>query len=232
MKLAVKEIINDFISLVYPSYCLACSQSLIKGEEIVCTGCLLDMPKTNFHKADKNPLLERLSLRMPLRHAFAYYHFKKGSKVQELLHAFKYNNHPEIGVKLGKVMGQELLKSGFENAFDIIVPVPLHHTRKRTRGYNQSEEFAKGLSETLEIPYTNNFVQRNVKTLTQTRKTKLKRWQNVKEVFEIKVNEEIKGKKVLLVDDVVTTGATLEACASPLFAAGCCELSVGCIAVA
>lgn len=232
MKFAVQEIIKDFISLIYPHYCVACSQSLIKGEEIVCTGCLLDMPKTNFHKVDKNPLLERLALRMPLTHAFAYYHFKKGSKVQELLHSLKYHNHPEIGVRLGKVMAQELVKEGFENAFEIIVPVPLHPSRKRARGYNQSEEFAKGISEVLKIPYTENFVKRKVKTQTQTRKSKLYRWQNVSEVFEMKNGEEVRGKRVLLVDDVVTTGATLEACANTLIKAGCSELSIACIAEA
>jgi len=232
MKIVLQETIKDFISLIYPSYCLACSNSLVKGEEIVCTGCLLDTPKTNFHKVDKNPLLERLLLRMPISHAFAYYHFKKGSKVQKLLHSLKYHNHPEIGVKLGKVMAQELIKEGFENAFDVIVPVPLHPSRKRTRGYNQSEEFAKGLSEILKIPYTENFVKRKVKTQTQTRKTKLSRWQNVSEVFEMRQHEEVRGKRVLLVDDVVTTGATLEACANPLQEAGCSELSVACIAAA
>ncbi len=232
MKLVVQEIIKDFISLFYPNYCLACSTSLVRGEEIVCSGCLLDMPKTNFHKADNNPLLERLSLRMPLKQAFAYYHFKKGSKVQGLLHSLKYNNHPEIGVKIGKVMGQEIVNEGFENTFDIIVPVPLHPSRRRIRGYNQSEELAKGLSETLKIPYTENFIKRRVKTQTQTRKTKLHRWQNVRDVFEMKDQQEIRGKRVLLVDDVVTTGATLEACANTLLAAGCSELSIACIAVA
>lgn len=227
----MQEIIKDFVSLFYPSYCLACSQSLVKGEEIVCTGCLLDMPKTNYHKADKNPLLERLLLRMPLKQAFAYYHFKKGSKVQELLHALKYHNHPEIGVKIGRVMGYELVKEGFENTFDIIVPVPLHPSRRRMRGYNQSEELAKGLSEILKIPYTENFVKRRIKTQTQTRKTKLNRWQNVRDVFEMKDQGDVKGKRVLLVDDVVTTGATLEACANPLLEAGCGELSVACMAV-
>jgi ComF family protein len=232
MKLVVQEIIKDFISLFYPRYCLACSQSLVKGEEIVCSGCLLDMPKTNFHKADKNPLLEQLSLRMPVKHAFAYYYFKKGSKVQELLHSLKYNNHPEIAVKIGKVMAHELVNEGFEKAFDIIVPVPLHPSRRRMRGYNQSEELAKGLSEILKIPYTEKFVSRRVKTQTQTKKNKLNRWQNMRDVFEMKDHGEVKGKRVLLVDDVVTTGATLEACANPLLEAGCAELSVACMAVA
>lgn len=232
MKLSILNILNDFFSLVYPNYCLACRGSLIKGEDIVCTGCLLDMPKTNYQKTHNNPLLERLSLRMPLQHAFAYYHFKKGSKAQELLHSLKYHNHPEIGIKLGKVLGQELVSAGHSNSFDLIVPVPLHASRRRVRGYNQSEEFAKGLSEVLKIPYTDNFVKRKVKTQTQTRKSKLNRWQNVSEVFEVKNVDQIMNKRVLLVDDVVTTGATLEACATPLLNSGCSQLSIACIAVA
>lgn len=176
--------------------------------------------------------MDRLSLRIPLAHAFAYYYFRKGGKVQEILHQLKYNNRPEIGGKIGRVFAEELVAEGYEKSFEIIVPVPLHPSRKRSRGYNQSEEFAKGLSERLNIPYTDNFVKRSVKTHTQTRKSKLNRWQNVSEVFEIRNPEEVANKKVLLVDDVVTTGATLEACSIPLLRAGCAQLSVACIAVA
>lgn len=232
MKFIGQEILSDFLSLIYPNYCMACSDLLVKGEETLCTACLLDMPKTNFHKQLTNTLHDRLSLRIPLSHAFAYYYFKKGSKVQELLHKLKYGNHPEIGQKIGRVLGDELLAEGYEKSFDIIVPVPLHPSRKRSRGYNQSEEFAKGLSERMMIPYTDNFVKRSVRTQTQTRKSKLNRWQNVSEVFEMKTPEEVANKNVLLVDDVVTTGATLEACSIPLLQAGCAQLSVACIAVA
>lgn len=232
MKFVPREILEDFISLIYPNYCLACSGSLVKGEDSVCSHCLLDLPKTNFHKQPNNDLYERLSLRFPLQHAFAYYYFKKGSKVQELLHQLKYKHHPEIGQKIGRVLGQELVLTQFENAFDLIVPVPLHPSRKRSRGYNQSEEFAKGLSEVLRIGYTDNFIKRSVQTQTQTRKSKLNRWRNVSEVFEMKNEEEVKGKRILLVDDVVTTGATLEACARSLLQAGCSEISIACIAVA
>ncbi len=169
---------------------------------------------------------------MPLTHAFAYYHFKKGGRVQELLHQLKYKNHPEIGVKIGKVMAQELTAVEFGETYHLIVPVPLHPTRKRSRGYNQSEEFAKGLSMGLGIPYTDSFVKRSVKTQTQTRKSKLNRWRNVSEVFEMKDAAAVKGKHILLVDDVVTTGATLEACAQALLEAGCSQISIACIAMA
>lgn len=232
MKFAVREILQDFLSLIYPNYCRACSGYLLKGEDIVCSHCLLDMPKTNFHKQQINPLYDRLSLRFPLKHAFAYYYFKKGSKVQELLHQLKYKRHPEIGQKIGRVLAQELVELNLEKNFDLIVPVPLHPSRKRSRGYNQSEEFAKGLSEGLNIPYTDGFIKRNVNTGTQTRKSKLSRWRNVSEVFEIRKAEEVKGKRILLVDDVVTTGATLEACSLSLLKAGCSETSIACIAVA
>lgn len=232
MKLAVQDIFLDFLTLFYPRYCLACSGSLLKGEDIICTQCLLEMPRTNFHKQTFNPLYERLSLRMPLTHAFAYYHFKKGSRVQQLLHQLKYKNHPEIGVKLGKVLAQELMISGHGQTYHLVVPVPLHPSRKRSRGYNQSEEFAKGISQGLNIPYTDSFVKRTVKTQTQTRKSKLNRWRNVSEVFEMKDAAEVKNKHILLVDDVVTTGATLEACANALLQSGCSQVSIACIAVA
>lgn len=190
------------------------------------------MPKTNFHKQNVNPLYERLSLRIPLKQAFAYYHFKKGGRVQQLLHQLKYKNHPEIGVKLGKVLAQELIVAGFGQTYQLVVPVPLHRSRKRSRGYNQSEEFAKGISDGLNIPYADSFVKRTIKTQTQTKKSKLNRWRNVSEVFEMKDSSTIKGKHILLVDDVVTTGATIEACADALLQSGCAEVSIACIAMA
>lgn len=232
MKFALPTFFEDFISMIYPRYCRACKNGLVKGEEIVCTHCLLSMPRTHFVKDKQNALYTKLALLTPIQYAFAYYHFKKGSKVQELMHEFKYKNQPEIGVKLGKVMGYELILHGYSSEFDCIVPVPLHASRVRQRGYNQSEEFAMGLSAVLNIPVSRGFVKRSVKTETQTKKSKLNRWNNVHTVFEVTSSEEISGKRVLLVDDVVTTGATLEACAAVLQRAGCTQLSVGCIAMA
>jgi ComF family protein len=144
----------------------------------------------------------------------------------------KYNNHPEVGVRLGKLYGKDLVDAGFKNKFDLIIPVPLHKSRKRRRGYNQSEKFAEGLSHQLQIPCDENIVERTVKTTTQTRKTKIERWENVKDVFQVKQPEKIIGKRILLVDDVITTGATLEACGQQLLNFGCTELSIACIAEA
>jgi ComF family protein len=158
--------------------------------------------------------------------------FVKGSRVQHLLHALKYKNQPELGISLGRMYGHDLLNAGFQGQFELILPVPLHRSRKRTRGYNQSEEFGKGLSEVLGVPCSDKFMKRQMKTDSQTKKSRLNRWRNVSEVFLVTDNKEIEGKRILLVDDVVTTGATLEACGQVLINSGCKELSIACIASA
>lgn len=149
-----------------------------------------------------------------------------------MLHSLKYNNHPEIGITLGEVYGEELYEANFSKEFDIILPVPLHVSRKRKRGYNQSEEFAKGLSQSMDLPTSGDALERIVKTETQTRKTKLKRWENVNEVFQVKRPDLVTKRRILLVDDVITTGATIEACAYALLNEGCSSLSVASIAYA
>lgn len=226
MPSAVSEIFLDFVSLVYPRYCFACADGLVKGEDIICTKCIHDLPRTGYHLERENPLYKRLFGRIPLHSAFAFLMFNKGGSVQKLMHEFKYNNHREIGYVIGRVYGEELTKSGFSDQFDMILPVPLHPEKHRRRGYNQSEEFAKGLEEKLSAPCKAEILQRLVKTDTQTKKTKLRRWENVKEVFAVQNPEEIQGRRILLVDDVITTGATIEACALVLINSGCGQLSV------
>lgn len=226
------EIFQDFLSLFFPCYCLGCQDTLLKGEELVCTGCMLEMPQTNFHLDRKNALFRRLSVRIPLRYGIALFKFTKNGRVQSVLHALKYKNHPEAGVALGKLYGEKLASGGLLHEFDLIIPIPLHRARRRKRGYNQSAKFAEGLSEKLGIPFSDTTVLRRTKTDTQTRKSKLNRWENVKEVFEVSDPAIVRNRRVLLVDDVVTTGATVEACGQVLLKAGCRELSVACIAVA
>jgi ComF family protein len=231
-KSILKGLLEDFISLLFPSYCLACYDALLKGEEIVCTSCMLEMPQTQSHLDPENALKQRLGIRIPLSYAFAIFRFSKSSRVQELLHALKYKQQPEVGIALGKMYGEKLIQAGLQNAWDIIVPIPLHPSRFRKRGYNQSEKFAEGLSEKLKIPVITNAVKRNYRTETQTRKSKKQRWENVKTVFELSHAQYLSGRKVLLVDDVITTGATIEACGTVLMEGGCRELSIACIAEA
>jgi ComF family protein len=227
------DIFGDFISLFFPKYCLGCDNALVKGENMICTLCMLEMPQTDYHKSSENPLSRRLSYRIPVKHAMALFKFSKNGRVQHLLHQLKYRNHPEIGVMLGQFYGDKMrTESGVTYDADLIVPIPLHPARKRKRGYNQSAKFAEGLSERLEIPFTDDLLERRIKTETQTRKTKLNRWENISGVFGLKVPDSIKGKKVLLVDDVITTGSTLEACSQVLLDQGCRELNIACIAEA
>ncbi len=222
----------DFVSLLFPRYCLACLGPLVKGEEIICTRCIAELPKTNYHTQPTNPIEQRLAGRLPVAHAWAFLKFRKEGIVQQLLHQLKYNNHPEVGVALGKIYGYELKKAGLVTGVDIIVPVPLHASRKRKRGYNQSSKFAEGLSYAMETPWDESISIRTMKTATQTRKSKMERWENVKDVFTVSENQVLAGKRVMLVDDIITTGATLEACGQHLINHGCAELSVACIAEA
>ena len=227
----VGTILNDFLSLIYPTFCEACERSLIKGEEIICTHCIADLPRLNYHNERDNPLYTKFRGRVPIDFASAFLMFRKKGAVQHLLHSFKYRDRPDIGVKLGKVYGNELSRSSSISAVDLIVPVPLHKARERQRGYNQSERWAAGLGEALSIPVENN-IQRVAKTESQTKRTKLKRWENVQESFQVKFPERIIGKRILLVDDIVTTGATLEACGKRLIESGAKSISIVCIAAA
>lgn len=224
------EVFEDFVSLFFPRYCRGCQDALVKGEELICTACILEMPKSNYHLDPENPFFRRFRGRIPATHVMALFKFVKESRVQHILHALKYKNQPEIGQMLGRVYGEDLVIAGYRETFDLIIPVPLHASRRRSRGYNQSEEFGKGLSEKLAVPCRDDLVERVVTNDTQTRKTRIRRWQNVKENFRIKDPAPFQGKHILLIDDVMTTGATLEACGSVLWNAGCSELSIACIA--
>lgn len=225
-------IFEDFLALFYPRVCVACHVSLIKGEDVLCTSCLMQLPKTAYHRFNENPVHNRLAGRLPLHFASAFLKFRKGGLVQSLLHELKYNNRPEIGVRMGHLYGLELLESGMSEHFDVIVPVPLHASRLRKRGYNQSAKFAEGLSEALNIKWEESISLRVAATNTQTRKGRADRWSNVKDAFSVASIDHVSGKRVLLVDDVITTGATIEACGQHLLDSGAASLSVACIAEA
>jgi ComF family protein len=226
------EVLSDFVSLFFPKYCRGCQEALVKGEELICTRCLFELPRSGYHREQENPFYNKLKGRIPVSYVMTLFKFVKSSRVQHLLHALKYKSQPELGSALGRMYGHDLAEANYKDKFDLIIPVPLHASKKRRRGYNQSEEFGKGLSEVLEIPCSDIFVKRLVKTETQTRKSRLNRWENVSEVFEVTKPEKIKDQRILLVDDVVTTGATLEACGRVLLDSGCKELSIACIASA
>jgi ComF family protein len=229
---AGSEFLRDFVSLFFPTQCVACGENLVKGEETICTNCLLELPETGHHLHNDNALLNRMAYRIPIKYGMACYRFTKNGRVQRLLHALKYKGRPEIGTRLGRVFGEKLVEAGIYHGFDLILPVPLHISRLRKRGYNQSAKFGEGLAEKLMIPCADFAITRVQKTDTQTNKSRVSRWENIANMFSVAIPEMVKGKSILLVDDVITTGATIEACANALLAAGTRELSIACIAEA
>lgn len=226
-----KTYVTDFWSLLFPNTCVACQGILVRGEEQICTQCQHNFPTTQLHVYPNNELQERLGSRVSLKHAMAYLKYTKHSGVQKILQSLKYGQNPQLGVLLGRWYAQELSDSGLGQSFDCLVPVPLHPSKLRSRGYNQSACFAEGLAEILKLPYYPHALRRVKATTTQTAKGKLERWENVAGVFEVATPQHIQKKHVLLVDDVVTTGSTLEACIRAIQSVNGTEVSIAAIAV-
>lgn len=206
------NLIDDFISLFFPKTCPACGNNLFSNEKIICTKCLHHLPRTNFHADRDNPVSKVFWGRVDLYSAASMYFYKKGGKVQHLIHQFKYKGHKEIGLFLGERYGFELAQSENFKGIDLIIPVPLHWKKLQKRGFNQSEIFADGLSRSMHIEVDTTSVVRAAATATQTRKGRYKRWENVKEIFQLQNPAKLTGKHILVADDVITTGATMEAC--------------------
>jgi ComF family protein len=222
---------KDFLDMLFPRTCLTCSGLLEKNEELICTHCRFELPQTDFHLEVDNPLARKFWGRVPVKYAFAYLRFVKTGKIQILLHHLKYYGKEEIGETLGKWYGNELKKKGFESEFDLILPVPLHPSKLRKRGYNQCDSIARGLAEGLQIGWSSTVLVRKQANISQTKKDRIERWENVESIFDISNSQLVENKNVLLIDDVITTGATLEACCLPLQKAGCKSLSIAGLAV-
>jgi len=226
------NIINDFFLLLFPQYCFTCHTSLNKGEKYICTQCVADLPKTQHHLQQENPVYQRLINIKSLQFAMSYLKFIKSGKVQKLMHYYKYKNYPEIGTVLGRWYGKDLMDAGLSSNWDMIIPVPLHAKKLKKRGYNQSAYFGQGLAASMNIDCHENAMQRIKFSSTQTRKSRVERWKNVEQIFTVADPEVVKNKHILLVDDVITTGATLEACALQLENSGARAISVATIALA
>lgn len=207
---------DDLISLFYPRLCAGCNTSLVKGEEVLCLKCLADLPRTNYHFYPENPVFQIFTGRVNITLATSFCRFDKGGRLQHILHQLKYNGNCEVGFKMGILFGYDLIQNSFYQDIDAIIPVPLHPKKEKKRGYNQSAEICKGLTESMNRPVIQGNLVREVHTASQTRKGRFERWENVSGIFDVKNKALFTGKHLLLVDDVVTTGATLEACCEPL----------------
>lgn len=231
MKLA-QTYLADFVTLLFPQLCPACGESLMAGERIICTDCRFNLPFTNFHLQPDNIVAKQFWGKVNLEAAYALYYFAKGGKVQNLMHHFKYRGMQQIGVLLGNIAGSQLTKNEVFKTVDIIIPVPLHKKRFKQRGYNQSACFADGLAQKLTAVVDESSLIRAKATETQTHKSRFSRFENMQEVFAVIDPEKLINKHVLLVDDVVTTGSTLEACAVQLLKIDGLKLSIATIAYA
>lgn len=224
--------LTDFVSLLFPELCAACRENLHANEEIICTNCLYNLPFTNFHERADNIVARQFWGKIKLEAAYALFYFTKGGKIQNLMHQFKYNGVQQIGNMMGNIAGEQLIKNDFFKSVDLIVPVPLHKKRLQQRGYNQSACFAEGLAQKLNAFVELNSLVREVATETQTHKSRFARFENMKEVFFVKNPEQLENKHILLVDDIITTGSTLEACGMELMKIKGIKLSIASIAYA
>ena len=212
----MKKLFQSIIGLFFPRLCLACGKSLFDHEEFVCNACWLGMPKTNFHLDPENPVAQTFWGRVWLVDAAACFYYIRGNKVQRLIHHLKYKGEEELGVYLGEYYGNELLHHDFLTQAEIIVPVPLHPKKLKKRGYNQSESIARGISRSMGFTVMTDVLYRTKFTDTQTKKSRFNRWKNVENLFEVNQTDRLQGKHVVVVDDVITTGSTIEACVEAL----------------
>jgi ComF family protein len=224
--------LSDFVSLLFPELCAACRESLVANEYLICTDCLYNLPFTNFQLFPDNIVAQQFWGKIELEGAYSLYYFSKGGKIQNLMHQFKYRGMKQIGNLLGNIAGEQLIKNKVYSTIDMIIPVPLHKKRMIQRGFNQSLCFAEGLSGKLSAAVENNNLVRLTATETQTHKSRFARFENMQDVFIIKNPEKLINKHVLLVDDVITTGSTLEACGAQLLKIEGLKLSIATIAYA
>ncbi len=207
---------NTLLDLLYPRTCLVCQRKLVQGEQHICLHCLYALPRTDYHLTRDNAMAQLFYGKATIREAHGWFYYTKGSPYRSLIHHIKYHHEKQAAHYLGECYGNELVASSTLGNIDYIVPIPLHPLRKWQRGYNQSELIANGLAVALGSTVQTSWVKRSKHTATQTQKGVYERWHNTQSIFRLSPNHQFAGKRVLIVDDVVTTGATLLACAQLL----------------
>ncbi len=225
------EIKESFLHLLFPHICNGCGTDILSRDTFLCMKCMDALPQTHFEKHAENPAEKRFYGRLHLHHATAQYYFTKGSLIAHLVHQVKYKGNKDLGIQLGKLMGDTIKRSGRFTP-DILVPLPLFPVKERKRGYNQSMLLCEGMAAHLTIPVLNDAVIRPEHTETQTNKGRIERWKNMEGKFVLKNPDAIAGKHILLVDDVMTTGATLESCGAELLTTPGVQLSIACLCFA
>jgi ComF family protein len=221
---------NDLLQFFYPHLCAGCGNDLPNLNDSVCINCYTSLPETGFAPYSNNPVEKIFYGRLPVVAAMSSYYFTKQSALQNIIHALKYNGNQEAGLQLGKWMALHLLQSNRFNTIDYLIPMPLFPDKLKKRGFNQAAVLCRGISELTGIPVNEEWVVRKRYTDTQTKKGRNARWTNVEGSFEITSAESVNGKHLLLVDDVITTGATMEACGASVLQSTNIHLSIAALA--
>ncbi len=224
--------ISDLVDLFFPKVCITCGERLISQENYLCMNCWHDLPVTNFHKNQNNKVAQLFWGRVKIENATSFFGYKKGSRYRELIHYIKYKGLKELGFETGRRFGLILAQTPEFSSIDIVVPVPLHKRKLKKRGFNQSDWIATGIAEALKKPVSTDNLFRRVFTSTQTKKNRFERFRNVEGIFAINNSVQFEEKHILLIDDVVTTGSTLEACAVELLKLRNTKVSIATLAFA
>ncbi len=210
----IKDLSHGLSHMFYPRLCEGCSKPLLQEEEVLCLNCsIYNLPRTAYHHIAENETFMRFAGRVHIEKATSLAYFTAEGLLQHLLHGLKYDGKKEIGTYLGRQLAHDLQQTGWSNGIDAIVPVPLHPKKEAERGFNQSLIIARGMQDVLAIPVYDKMVRRTRFTETQTQKNREERMENMLGAFEVITPAEAKNKHILIIDDVLTTGATLEACA-------------------
>lgn len=210
------NILTDLWELLFPQCCLLCGKRLSLREKTLCSACLAGLPRTGFHSKKENTVERNFWGKFPIERAASFLYYTKGGDVRQLLYELKYHGNKEVGEVMGRIMAAELLPSRFFEGVNLIIPVPLHRRKERQRGYNQSECVARGVADITGLPVYAHLVVRDRYTETQTHKGQYERWENVHNLFVCSSPGLLENKHILLVDDVLTTGATIVSCADAL----------------
>ena len=223
---------QSLLHLFFPPVCAGCKTVLMGNENVICTACRHEIPLTQHHLNPENEAFKKFYGRIPVEQVSALLYFHKKGIVQELIHSLKYRGQETIGTVLGKWYAEELKNNPILKTVDTIIPVPLHPKKLRERGYNQVTEFGNALAETLQIPFITTILFRQVYSKTQSQKNRLSRTEGIDSVFDISFSESDHNQHFLLIDDVITTGATLEVCAKALLKIPGTKISIVCMAMA
>ncbi len=228
----LSDFVDDLLALLFPPHCAVCGELLTDGEQAVCTLCRTMAPLTDYPQRIDNPVRQRCLAQIPVERASGFIFFTEGSGWRDLIHSFKYRGRWRLARALGHWYGSALRRSGLYDTVDVVVPLPLHPMKRMRRGYNQSEYIADGIAAELGVGVERSNVFRRRNTPSQTRLPRRERARNVVDAFAVKHPERLAGCHILLVDDVMTTGATLISCAQAIRAAvPDCRISIAALAV-